>query len=66
MEEKKSSYLRSTFNCPRMEFSPLHMVLKYVKKGNHYEGCKGTNPNLWDLVLIQVKTEQVLLRKDAT
>lgn len=31
MEEKKSSYLLSAFNCPRMEFSPLHMVLNICK-----------------------------------
>lgn len=31
MEEKKSSYLLSAFNCPRIEFSPLHMVLNICK-----------------------------------
>ena len=31
MQEKKSSYSLSAFNCPRMEFSPLHMVLKTHK-----------------------------------
>lgn len=28
---RRCSYLRSAFNCPRIEFSPLHMVLKIRK-----------------------------------
>ena len=64
MKEKKSSYSLSAFNCPRMEFSPLHMVLKTRKGKKQSKDFKGINPICNNL--IQVKTEQVLLRQDAT
>lgn len=64
MEEKKSSYLRSAFNCPRMEFSPLHIVLdthKGKKQLWRFQRNQFQLQYLWGTVLIQVKTEQVFL-----
>lgn len=62
MEENKSSYLRSVFNCPRMEFSPLHMVLKVCKRVI-MEVSKEPVPTAISvhMILAQVNTEQVLL-----
>lgn len=57
ISEEREHYSRSGFNCPRMEFSPRHMVLKtwkgIVTEGpateshSHTRGCN-PNPSKWD------------------